>query len=416
MRRAAFVVSLSLGLSSASCGRNAGMYAPGKSAAKSDANEPHGKFDFAAEMKKESTGLKPFTVSAPDGSFTAKVSASAAPQVTVDDKAVSIALEIGSKRPMDCAIFDKRIDAASTLWTLGVEPLAKMPTQEVLGTEVGADEDRPFLTLNMAAVNEAKEAFVMKVTAVMLADAAVVCRHEEIGYVTTAKSVALELARTLTKSRTGKTVPFHEIHVLKLDGTPMGWHERFVFDGETGGAFEIAYDATLISKGNGVLVSDAVSTTEVDKDGFVKTVTRAEGNPDGLSKRLVLQRAGATSYEVDGEVGDNKVHTKLTSKKPIRGMALTAQDIVANARATKAVPYVEESWSSTRPPGEISVSTYTRQPRFDPKAPAYTVKNGNDEMSVTFDAEGHPTRVTSKMDGLNVEMSRVFFKGPQRKK
>jgi hypothetical protein len=423
MRRAVVVTSL-LALSSLHC--SGGMYAPGKAATKPpdaaaapNAPASRRKFDFSAEMKKESSGLKTFAVAAPDGSFTASVSASSAPKVTAaDERSFSVAFDIGSKRSMDCAVFKKRIDPASTVWNLGVEPIEKMPDRDVLAVELGADDDRAVLTLVMAALNDAKEAMVLKVTVVALADSAVICRHEEIGYVATAKAVTLELARTLKMNRPARGARYHDLALIKINGAAVGWVERFLLDGENGVAFEMEYGATLFGAGKGdVYAEDDVTVTETDKDGFVKTITKGEGTPSGLTKRLVLERKGPTDYEVDGELAGNKVHTKFKSKKPLRGMTLVAQDVMANARAAKAAPFTEETWASATPPGEIQTATYTRAAQFDPNAPAYSVKQGDDEFTTTYDAQGLPTRLSGKLKDATLEATRLFAKGsPQRKK
>jgi hypothetical protein len=425
MRRALAVTTV-LALSSLHCG--GGMYAPGKAASKSSApssgaspSSPGGKFDFTTEMKKESSGLQTFALAAPDGAFTASVTASSAPKVTAaDDKSYAVVFDIGSKRPMDCAVFKKRVDPASTVWNLGVEPIVKQPKNEVLGVELGADDDRSVLTLVMAALNEANEAIVFKVTVVALADAAVICRHEEIGYVATAKAVTLELARSLKMNRPApRAARFHDLTLIKLDGTSVGLVERFLLDGENGAAFEMEYGATVFGLQNGeVVAEDDVSVTETDKDGLVKTITKGEGTPKGLTKRLVLDRKGATDYEVDGEVGGNKVHTRFKSKKPLRGMSLVAQDVMANARAPKtATTFTEETWASFTPPGEIRVATYTRATPFDANAPSYSVTSGDDNYTMTYDAQGLPTRMAGKLKESTLEATRLFAKGnPQRKK
>ena len=54
---------------------------------------------------------------------------------------------------------------------------------------------------------------------------------------------------------------------------------------------------------------------------------------------------------------------------------------------------------------------------FDPNAPAYAVKSGDDEFTMAFDSQGLPTRLNGKLHNLTVELTRLFAKGnPQRKK
>jgi hypothetical protein len=99
----------------------------------------------------------------------------------------------------------------------------------------------------------------------------------------------------------------------------------------------------------------------------------------------------------------------------LRGFALVSQDIVTNAHAGASAPFVEEgiSWSSK----EISLSTYARTPKFDPNAPTYSVKDGDDEYIAAFDTQGVLKHLEGKLGGVAVEATRVFAKGnPQRKK
>jgi len=376
--------------------------------------EPPKKFDFAAEMKKEAGNLHPFPLNAPDGSFSASVSAVAPPKVTPSDKgSFTVLVDVASKAPIDCAVFNRRVDTASTMWNLTVEPVQKYPTKEVLALDIAMDDERPVVTLNMVALNAEKAAYVVKTTLVALPNWTVVCRQDEIGYAATIKAVTMELARTLKPATPSKPPRFHEVYAVRIGDQIAGFLEHIFQDNEAGDrTLETELGMTLVARTDGaVMAEDDISLTEVDNEGLIRTTTKASGSPqEGLTKKLTLKRAKGSEYEVDGEADGKKVHATFKSKRPLQGTALVAQAVVTNAHTPSAVPLVTESWASSTPT-QVSLSTYTRVTPFDPKAPVYNVKADDDVFNVAHDEKGIPTHITAKRKDVTIELSRVFVRG-----
>jgi hypothetical protein len=419
MMRRAIVIALLFLLG---CGGGGpGMYAPGKSAQPTpegaSAAPSTKKFDFATEMKKEASDLRPFTVAAPDGSFTATVSAKSAPKISVpDDRHFAVVFDIGSSRAIDCAVFKKRVDPASTVWNLGVAPIESLQKQ-VLGIDVGADDDRPYLTLNIAAINDKKAAIVLKATVVALPESAVLCRHEDVGYVASAKAATLELARSLKWNRPAREARFHDLTVARVGGVTLGWNERFLYDGKDGVSFAMEYGALLLTKGDEgeVVAEDDVTVDEIDRDGLITSITKGEGTPKGLVTNVVLRRKSGVEYELDGMSEGEKVHATVKSKRPLRGMSLLAEDVLANARAAKPGVLFQETFSASDTTKTVRTATYTRAPSSTPAAPVYSVKSEDDDYVIAFDAQGSPVKSSGKIKGIAFEGARVFAKGDPRR-
>lgn len=409
----AFALAVPLALGALACGPTPKAEAPA-SGAKAASEPAKPKFDFQALVKREAGLLKPFRVEAPDGSWSATISAVSAPKVTVQEgKGYSVAVDIGSERPVDCAVWTTRIDLATTLQKLVVAPIARHPIKEVAAIDARADDGFPNVTLDMFAVNDRKEGNHVKATLVALTQWTVGCVHDELGYAETVRSAALELGRTLAPASPPIVARYHDIAIARIGDVAVGFAERFVFDEKSGnGTIEIEYDSFIVPKTTGeISFGDTAFVSENDAAGLVRSASANSGDPSGLLRSLKLERKGDREYAVDGNEVGKEVHGTFRSKRPLKGSRARADVLAANARGGGRTAVMDERWAPARNPLGATVYTYTPVPGFDAAAPSYVMDDGRTKSTVVLDRKGIETKLTEPAGPQLLTVSRVFTRG-----
>ncbi len=381
--------------------------------AKPASAEPKPKFDFHALVKREAGLTKPFRVDAPDGSWSATISAVAPPKVreTAADS-VSLDVDIGSERPLDCVVWKQRLDAATTLAKLTFEPVAKLPLKEIARIEVGVEEGSPNVTFDMFGVNERKEANHVKTTLVMRPHWTLGCRHDELGYAETVRSTALQLGRTFSPTTSPDTSRYHDVSIVRIGEMSLGYVERFFYDAAAGGGVEIEFGALVGPRKDAAPVfQDSALVSETDAAGLLRTSLEIVATADGVERSHKLERKSAQEYAVSGTDKGKEVRGVLKAKRPLRGERLLAGDIAAHAAAGGRSAFVRERWAPTDATIAPHYDSYTPVAGFDAAHPSYVLDDGKSKATVTFDRRGILMKQSIAIGEQLLVFAKVFSHG-----
>ncbi|MBS2014278.1 MAG: hypothetical protein JST00_15435 [Deltaproteobacteria bacterium] len=372
--------------------------------------------DFDTASKREVAALPRKRVAA--GAFSAEIEAAAEPKVFFQDNLTHLTIPFGSRTPMQCVILEAPKDAAALMARMRADLATKVELTSFAVADVFVVGEHAVLTAHatyLAATPAGKAAGQLKVAYHNDALAPALCTHDEVGYGASFARIAkglFETARLRDRRLGDKIASYWEVHALKVDGKPLGYHEhRRIDDASTKLTTTTDVTATLLPRSpSNPLPRDRVTVHTVDSSGVVLELVEASFADGETDLNVTLKRVAAGSYAYRGE----------QRGKPLGGTFATVDkagltsDIGLAARIKnelltgKASSFVAEEYDPLVNPTAPRTATYTLESLAERRI---GIAKGGTRAVATADASGRIAGVTVSDRGATFTVERVAAGG-----
>lgn len=343
--------------------------------------------------------------------------------VTKQEKAYIIALDVGSDTPAYCEVIPEGFDMADMLRqtvdiTLKeVEPIqGKVEAREIEFTDAGSFGEAPYLKANwIYRVNDGKQTRLGALKQVVFEKHGhgVYCSHVDIGFVKTFDSTTRALAESFEAPPAGPTPYFREIAVASMAGSKIGISVTTLERDEDGDTKARQMSALVIRSGAGdINTQDSVHLEWVHPDGAMINALDVVANNGELLTNVALKRE-ETQWIVDGEMQGKKVSVKLPPDAQPRSWIEQSRELRKLLDGEKPVGAVHSipMWVSLDPGKLTDMKTTVLEKKSSNDFTARANAGPLEFQELLDKATGLPSTADIPMGPQTVRVERVHLSG-----
>jgi len=370
--------------------------------------------ELLAALEREQEPLPVRPLEAPQGRFTARVEAAGDPVFEDDQDFTVVDLPIGTETAIKCFIYRDSIDVGQSLQAMIGELSSSLRVEALRPVEIVAAGDRPAVFLELDYTTEApggqRAAGQVKILAAPHDDLPLVCFHDELGFRRTFRRITQALAASLEPF--GKTPRFNELQVFKINGLPVGFEQRRVW--------EVEQDQTIVETATVLMMprsrteltfQDNVSTAVSDAAGRLSQYVFAKAVNGELVLQATLERQRGNTYSVQGTQGGKEFSATLTSKDK----AGLASELLIQREVKDALlggQKAELSFETYRPATQVTALQTVHYRRIADRARGVSVQLEDVTMEGEVDEHGAMERMDLPLgQGARMVMDRVLAQG-----
>lgn len=372
--------------------------------------------DFEMFLRREIAPLAVTKLSAEV--LTAEVEAASAPQVTLIQGSIHVAIPVGTESNVDCYVYDEQPDGAAQMVEF-VEEVKKAldvrlfaPTDVFMAGEHAAFSSHAIYLFEKDGVKGAGE---LKLAFYSHPLTPTLCMQDEAGYSASFKRVTkrfFETARRSDRELIGKPPVSWEVFVTKLDGRPVGFEEhRSYEDPANRKKSSISTSSTLYARSPIALrPEDSATTTTVDTSGELLEYMRIVGSGGDIELRVDLKRVGPAQYAYSGQQSGKPISGKFKTKDKL-GLAVSKRvsDNVKNQLLSgKATSFKVEEYAPSIDPTAALETIYEIDSREEKRV---RVSFGPLRMTAIVDDKGDVEKMQATIGNATLTSERLAAGG-----
>jgi len=371
---------------------------------------------FQTLLARESTGLGPRPLAFPDGSLAGEVEAVAPPDVKREAANWAIAVPIGAEAPISCFVFDKAIDAASTLVRfirLAKERAKGITVQAVAPTDVGVIGETAYVMAALTYTVPSPKGLLGGQVKLMVrpdADVPLLCFHDEVGYASTFKRVTVGLARSVKARRPSPPAQFVEIQVSHLGDVPIGFERRTINTDAHGIKYDQTISCQLLPRSAlDMAGTDRVETERSDATGRLIQLDSVEVEGEEIESQFHLARQGVgREYTLKGKQSGKDVTARFKSREKdgLPSSLLVASRLRASLLGGKPAEVRVEEYHPGLAPQPFEVVYRSKD-----GGAAVTMMLGQLEATGRLDDRGMVEQVSMPIGAVVMRQERAFVRG-----
>jgi len=360
-----------------------------ESAAPGAAKKP---FDFEATLKREATGLSERAVDGPQGAWSAKVPAAAAPTLTPSENIMVIDIPIGSKSAVRCQVFSETLDPGGTLSGIIKESASRVEYRSIAprGIELLSGMPAAFLeTVYVTDTAGGKAAGGLKMAIQAREQESLLCLHDEVGYKQTFKDISTAFFSSFkVRSAPPSANTYTEVSKARLGETDVGFGWTRVSPGPNPGEREYNYSNTMFipTSPKDVIFQDSYEVYLYDRKNVLQTGTWVEGTAGEITLKITVKRWADGKYAYEGEVSGKPIKGFLAAPRGLLTSLETAARLKKKLKGDAAFELVLPEYHPSIDPTALIDVTYRHQ-KGDP-ARQVTVKMSDRTMTADVDDDG----------------------------
>lgn len=324
-----------------------------------------------------------------------------------------IKLGLGASELVSCFLYPQAPDIGALLWSM-LNSLKKagfgINSVEITDLTVVEKSPATFVEIAYLVTKDGEQKLgVLKLMLYAHDEATSMCLHDEPGYsksfVRVASSFAGATARAL--SVVSKTAIYRTVSITRVQDHIIGFERSEWF--KTGAGVKIVtMTSSMIARSpTDVMASDAFTSVETGKDGFVTSKVTASVEGGEVAHKFLLTRT-KNGYHFEGEQQGKALSgdLKTTDGKGLPSDVLIARRVLALNAKKPTVAF--DDYLPTFNPAAFTQVTLTR----DPKNPTHVeMVTGPMKMATVIDSAGMPESFTLQAGPLAIEQQRVFAEG-----
>jgi hypothetical protein len=339
----------------------------------------------------------PVDVVGPDGVFRARVPAKlrAAPEAAGDSHYV--VLDMGATGPVECWVYSKEKDAATTLTRLANATLGELAQQQggsvarklVQATDAGTFGPDPFLELRWIFRLETPrgaQAGQLKQRIALRGSRSVYCHHAETGYQKSFAAVFEALVRSL-EWKTPEPAPYYsEVSTATFGSRTVGYTRLAFFEEEDGDTRIVDQTSMLVPTGAEALnVTDTYRIQFSRPDGTLINEKAVEVEQGELTSNLDLA-AGEGGWAVSGTTYGKAFSAKLEAHPLLSDLGQMLEMRRFLARAERGATHRFREWTDEVPDRLVDAEVVVEDVRADEVAGRVSIAGMS--LDVVFDKSG----------------------------
>lgn len=372
--------------------------------------------DVEALFRRENEDLESFPVVAPDGSWSAEVMATAAPQVqAADGGVVVLKIPIGGESSVHCQVHSDAIDAGGMFQSLLAGARQKVELREVTPWAVTLHGHAPAAwveAIYLADQNGQKAAGHLKTAVNSTPALPVFCFHDEPGFKQTFQRAASSLFDKLAPKAAQPEPQYVSVYAVDLSGTPVGFTKTsLTIDPDGRRRFLTVSLAMLPVAPDELRFQDDYAVEVLDKNGRVAQGKWVEVEAGEITLNVDLERGKGNAYRYEGTVQGKAISGEFRSKtaQGLAGRVAVADQLKTKLAAGKPFSLVEQEYSpGVDPTAPLDVS-YARE-QGDPERQVRH-QAGDVKMTGTVDESGETSEFVMALGARELHGKRVFVQG-----
>ncbi|MFL5359119.1 hypothetical protein [Archangium sp.] len=278
--------------------------------------------DLKALAARELPPLTLQQVSAPDGSFTAKVEAAAEPTFQEQDGVFVLSVPLGTRSPMTCFVYTEPLDAGGALYRLVQLAGQHTALQLVRTTDVRLIADSPAVYAEaqyLVDTPQGKAAGLAKMMVHTHDQVPLVCTHDELGYSETFGRITRGLAGSIkSAAEPPRPARYTSFDVLRVQGHPVGFERRAMHEASGSSRLtEVETSLFFPRSPRELTVQDTVSTELADKDGRLVARDYARATNGELDIQMSLEQVQGREYRYEGKHSGKEVSGTFTAPEEL---------------------------------------------------------------------------------------------------
>lgn len=372
--------------------------------------------DLEALFQRETEELQSFPVAAPDGSWSAEVMATAAPEVqAADGGVVVLKIPIGAESKAHCQVHPEVIDAGGMLQSLLAGARQNVELRQVTPWAVTLHGDAPAVwveAMYVADQNGQKAAGHLKAAVDSTPALPVFCFHDEPGYKQTFQRAASSLFDKLTPKAPQPKPQYVAVHLVDISGVPAGFTKTsLLVDANGQRQLHTVSLAMLPVAANELRLEDDYSVEMLDKNGRIAGGKWVEAEAGEITLNVDLERVKGNAYRYQGTVQGKAVSGEFRSKSPqgLVGQVAVANLLKAKLAAGKPFTLAEQEYSPGLDPTTPLDVSYVRE-QGDPDRQVRH-QAGDLKMTGTVDEAGMTSEFVIALGAQQLTAKRVFVQG-----
>lgn len=270
----------------------------------------------AAPATRELGELKRHAVEGPEGLFKGEVAAAAAPSVFRAQGYTRLVVPLGTEGALQCDVLAEPVDAGGTLRRLVREAAQRVEVERVQVQDVVALAEGAALVLEVRYQVDTGQGRAVGWLKVLLYASPVlplVCTHDEVGYTQSFRRIATGLAESLRPGSGAPAGPYHtELHVVRLEGEPVGYEQRTVRR-TVDGTLEVERVRSVVRERSPreLATEDTVSTEVVGEGGRLVSKRYARAVNGEVVLQVGLEHVQGPEYRYEGQQEGRQLSGKL---------------------------------------------------------------------------------------------------------
>lgn len=362
-------------------------------------------------LAREATLDNTYTVSADDGFFTAQVSASARPKVTVHDGVYQVSVPIASSSPAECFIYQETLDSAVTLNELLDEPLSDMQKTQILRLDAGTFGELPYLHLERLYMTEQQAAGVLKGIVVPFESSLLACLHDSAGYSETFVKMAGSFANTMAlRDEPEESLVHKEILLWRVQDMNIGYTLNWAAPDAEGDIKNVVETAVLLPRSaDEIMAHDEYNLTYEQPNGDMINGLYAEAENGELIVWISLEPVEGGGYQVEGTFQDKEIDAPLQTSSRVVGPYFQHREMIQAANPAQGQPRALRLDSYVPSVNPLQTISFDVQPTgtLVGGLPEYELVFAGLKATGVVDDKGQ-TALLFKMGSQNIELSRAY--------
>jgi len=369
--------------------------------------------DFKAMLAREKPAMALQSVASTEGGFTAAVEGAGPPTVKQIAPAVtSVSVPIGSGTPVVCNVYAQDIDGAGSIRGIIHEVKDRVEPRSVRVVDIDVVRTSPTLAVEMdytVMQNGRKAAGRLKLTSWSNDGLGVICMHDEMGYRKTLQRIMRGFIETLTVQDAPEPPRYVEVHVVRINGNPMGYERVSLANGEHGRTIYTSTEASFINRGGAdFIASDDLRVEVTEADGALVSLVAVKASGGEVELRMTLERVPAGGFTYAGVVSgkDLKGELPLAEGQPLSSNVRMMRQLVSVADGGSAEQKASYYVASVSPTAPVPVTLRKGA------APRQVLFNLQDkEMTMVVDGAGLVERSELLIGSATLSTERIFTLG-----
>ncbi len=372
------------------------------------------KVDLEALAAREVPPLSKQQVSAPDGSFTGEVEASAAPSFQQQQGLLILSVPVGTRSPVTCFVYSEPLDAGGAIYRMLEMAGQHTDIQLARTTDVRLVADTPTVYAEaryLVDTPRGKAAGLAKLMVHTHEQVPLVCSHDELGYSESFKRITSGLASSLKSAGETKPAPrYSEFHVIRVQGHPVGFEKRTVRDAAGGSKLtEVEMSLFFPRSPREMMVQDTVSTELSDKEGRLVARDYARATNGELDIQMSLEQVKGREYRYEGKHSGKDLNGTFTASQELVTDPGTARLLREQLVPGKKKELTLQAYSPSANPVAPLLQVWRKE---SPEGREVTVETGPVKATLTVDAQGMVEKAVMPVgNDLEMVQERVSVSG-----
>lgn len=357
--------------------------------------------------------LERHAVEGPEGLFKGEVEAVAAPSVFRARGYTRLVVPLGTEAALQCDVLAEPVDAGGALRRLVREAAQRVEVEQVRLREVVALAEGAALVLEVRYRVETRRGPAVGWLKVLLYASAVlplVCTHDEVGYTQSFRRIATGLADSLRAGSGAPPAPYHsELHVVRLEGEPVGYEQRTVRRA-VDGTLELERVRSVVRERTPreLATEDTVSTEVVGEGGRLVSRRYARAVDGQVVLQVGLEHVQGPEYRYEGQQEGKQLSGKLRvesglASEPGALQAVREQLLTGQRRELSLQVYAPEE--------DATAVVVQEWRRVEGEEGLVTRRVGGREVEVSVDGQGVVRQVERTEEGERLEQVRTRVRG-----